>query len=86
VAFEPAHFIHCNHDAEKQMRNPALTRKACQQNRSKYGAKTQAILMTLLRSAQLQDHNPVEIILSIAKRILEARSLDDVIKCQPILF
>ena len=75
-----------NHDAEQQMRNPVLTRKVSQQNRSKDGAKTQAILMTLFRSAQLQDHNPVEIILSIAKRTLEARSPDNVIKCQLILF
>jgi hypothetical protein len=75
-----------NHDAEQQMRNPVLTRKVSQQNRSKDGAKTQAILMTLFRSAQLQDHNPVEIILSITKRTLQARSLDEIINCQLILF
>jgi hypothetical protein len=74
-----------NHDAKQKMGNPVLTRKVSQQNRSKDGAKTQAILMTLFRSAQLQDHNPVEFILSIAKRTLEARSPDDVVKCQLIL-
>ena len=75
-----------NHEAEQQMRNPVLTRKVSQQNRSKDGAKTQAILMTLFRLAQLQDHNPVEIVLSIVKKTLETRSPDDVIKCQLILF
>jgi hypothetical protein len=74
-----------NHDAKQKMGNPVLTRKVSQQNRSKDGAKTQAILMTLFRSAQLQDHNPVEFIISIAKRTLEARSPDDVVKCQLIL-
>ena len=75
-----------NHHAEQQMRKPVLTRKVSQQNRSENGAKTQSILMTLFRSAELQGHNPVEIILAIAKRALEARSPDDVTKCQLILF
>lgn len=56
-----------NNHAEQQMRKPVLTRKVSQQNRSDNGAKTQAILMTLFRSAELQDRNPVETILSIAK-------------------
>ena len=38
-----------NHDAEQQIQNLVLTRKVSQQNRSKHGAKTQAILMTLFR-------------------------------------
>ena len=49
------------------MRKPVLTKKVSQQNRSEQGAKTQAILMTLFRSAELQGKNPVEAILSIAK-------------------
>lgn len=56
-----------NNHAEQQMRKPVLTRKVSQQNRSEQGSKTQAILMTLFRSAQLQGKNPVETILSLAK-------------------
>jgi hypothetical protein len=37
-----------------------LTRKVSQQNRSEQGAKTQAVLMTLFRSAELQGKNPAE--------------------------
>jgi hypothetical protein len=75
-----------NNHAEQQMRNPVLTRKVSQQNRSEEGAKTQSILMTLFRSAQLQGHNPVETVLSIAKIALGARSPDTPLNCQPILF
>jgi len=75
-----------NHHAEQQMRPPVLTRKVSQQNRSDDGAKTQSILMTLFRSAHLQGHNPVEIILSTAKKALEARSTDEILNCQLILF
>jgi transposase len=56
-----------NNHAEQQMRKPVLTRKVSQQNRSEQGAKTQAILMTLFRSAELQGKNPVETALSLAK-------------------
>jgi len=56
-----------NNHAEQQMRKPVLTRKISQQNRSDQGAKTQAVLMTLFRSAELQGKNPVETILSMAK-------------------
>jgi hypothetical protein len=75
-----------NNHAEQQMRSPVLTRKVSQQNRSDDGAKTQSILMTLFRSAQLQGHNPVEIILSTAKNALAARSTDEILNCQLILF
>jgi transposase len=75
-----------NNHAEQQMRSPVLTRKVSQQNRSEDGAKTQSILMTLFRSAQLQGHNPVEIILSTAKDALAARSTDEILNCQLILF
>jgi hypothetical protein len=75
-----------NHHAEQQMRNPVLTRKVSQQNRSEEGAKTQSILMTLFRSAQLQGRNPVETVLSIAKMTLGARSPDVILNCQLILF
>lgn len=75
-----------NNHAEQQMRSPVLTRKVSQQNRSDEGAKTQSILMTLFRSAQLQGHNPVEIILSTTKQALAARSTDEILNCQLILF
>lgn len=75
-----------NNHAEQQMRPPVLTRKVSQQNRSDDGAQTQSILMTLFRSAQLQVHNPVEIILSTTKEALKARSTDEILNCQLILF
>lgn len=56
-----------NNHGEQQMRRPAIIRKISQQNRSNKGAKTQAILMTLFRSAELQGLNPVETILNMAK-------------------
>lgn len=59
-----------NNHAEQQMRKPVLTRKVSQQNRSVDGAKTQAILMSLLRSAELQGTNPVETLLASAKNAL----------------
>lgn len=59
-----------NNHAEQQMRKPVLVRKVSQQNRSEQGAKTQAILMTLFRSAELQGLNPVESVLEAAKNTL----------------
>jgi hypothetical protein len=56
-----------NNHAEQQMRKPVLTRKVSQQNRSAQGAKTQAILMSLFRTAELQGQNPIEAALSLAK-------------------
>ncbi|GAN32265.1 IS66 family transposase [Candidatus Brocadia sinica] len=63
-----------NNHAEQQMRKPVLTRKISQQNRSAQGANTQAILMTLLRSAELQGANPVENLLAIAKNALTVKT------------
>jgi transposase len=56
-----------NNHAEQQMRKPVLTRKISQQNRSEQGSKTQAVLMSLFRSAELQGKNPVETVLALAK-------------------
>lgn len=56
-----------NNHAEQQMRKPVLTRKVSQQNRSKDGAKTHDVFMTLFRSSELQGKNPVETVLSLAK-------------------
>lgn len=75
-----------NHHAEQQMRNPVLTRKVSQQNRSKDGAKTQAILMTLFHSAQLQGLNPVETVRTITKIALGVQSPEEILNRQLILF
>lgn len=56
-----------NNHGEQQMRKPVLTRKVSQQNRSQGGATTQAILMTLFRSAELEGKNPVEAVAAHAK-------------------
>jgi transposase len=66
-----------NNHAEQQMRKPVLTRKVSQQNRSDQGAKTQAILMTLFRTAELQGKNPVESVLSMAKSTIAKDSADE---------
>ena len=60
-----------NNHAEQQMRRPAITRKISQQNRSKRGAKVQAILLTLFQSAQLQKLNPIETMLQMAKNLID---------------
>ena len=60
-----------NNHAEQQMRKPAINRKISHQNRSCAGAKTQAILLTLFRSAELQKKNPVEVVLALAKRSID---------------
>ncbi len=60
-----------NNHGEQQMRNPAINRKISHQNRSNAGAKTQAILMTLFRSAELQELNPVETVFSIAQQCID---------------
>lgn len=65
-----------NNHAEQQMRKPVMTRKISQQNRSDQGAKTQAILMTLFRSAELHGDNPVESVLAAAKDAIVANSQD----------
>ena len=66
-----------NNHAEQQMRKPVLTRKVCQQNRSAQGAKSQAILMTLFRTAELQGKNPMEAILSLAKSFVQNKHGQD---------
>lgn len=63
-----------NNHGEQQMRRPAIVRKISQQNRSKRGAKVQAILLTLFQSAQLQKLNPVEIVLQMAKNLIDPKN------------
>jgi len=67
-----------NNHAEQQIRRPVITRKISQQNRSAEGAEAHAIFMTLFRSAELQGLNPVETVLHLAKRLLEAGREDTV--------
>jgi len=59
-----------NNHGEQQMRKPALARKISHQNRSNDGAKTQAILLSVFRSEELQNKNPVETTLSIVKNLI----------------
>ena len=63
-----------NNHAEQQMRKAVLVRKVSQQNRSEQGVRVQAILMTLFRTAELQDQNPVETVLSAAKKTIENKN------------
>jgi len=60
-----------NNHAEQQMRTPAITRKISHQNRSQEGARTQAILMSLFKSALLQKLNPVEAVLALIKKCID---------------
>lgn len=69
-----------NNHAEQQMRKPVITRKISQQNRSDQGAKTQAVLMTLFRSAELQGKNPIESILSITKMAIPKNNIEEILK------
>lgn len=62
-----------NNHAEQQMRMPVLTRKVSQQNRSDDGARAQAMLMSLFRSAELQKLNPVEHVLQLAKAAIAGK-------------
>jgi len=62
-----------NNHSEQQMRKPVIIRKITQQNRSKTGAKTLAILMTVFRSAELQNLDPVQTVLDMAKSRLDMR-------------
>jgi transposase len=64
-----------NNYGEQQMRKPAINRKISHQNRSDKGSKTQAILMTLFRSAELQKLNPVEVVLLMAKQKINDNAL-----------
>jgi len=62
-----------NNHAEQQLRKPVLIRKVSHQNRSEQGAKTQAILMTLFRSAELQGDNPIETIFAAAQNAIASK-------------
>jgi len=53
------------------MRKAKLFQKISQQNRSESGAVTQAVLMSLFRTAELQKKNPVETVLTAAQSAIE---------------
>ena len=67
-----------NNHAEQQMRKPVLARKVSQQNRSEQGAKTQAILMSLFRTAEIQAQNPIEVVLYLAKSAMTHNPANEV--------
>jgi hypothetical protein len=56
-----------NNHAEQQMRGPVISRRVSQGNRSKRGARAQAILMTIFRSMELQQRNPIDEALRLAQ-------------------
>jgi hypothetical protein len=60
-----------NNHGERQMRRPATNRKISHRNRTDAGAKTQAILMTLFKSADLQKRNPYESVLEMTKAAID---------------
>jgi len=57
-----------------KLRKAVLARKVSRQNRSEQGAKVQAILIALFRTAELQCQNPVETVLSAAKNTIERKN------------
>ena len=64
-----------NNHAERQMRKPVAARKICQQNRSKRGAKTHAILLSLFRTAELQGHQPVDFVILLTKAAIAGKPI-----------
>jgi len=64
-----------NNHGEQQMRPPVISRKISQQNRSEAGALTQAILMSLFRTALLQGLNPVEYVKELGEKAIKRQHL-----------
>lgn len=64
-----------NNHAEQQMRKPVITRKVSQKNRSEQGTKAQAVLMSLFRTAELKEQNPIETVLCLAQSALADNTL-----------
>lgn len=60
-----------NNRAERVLRGPVLGRKNFYGNRSKRGAKTAAILYTLIETAKLNDLNPSDYLREAALRAIE---------------
>lgn len=64
-----------NNHSEQQMRDPVMTRRISQGNRSMQGARTQAILMSLFRSMKIQRRNPIEEVLRLAQDAITRKPL-----------
>lgn len=62
-----------NNISERAIRLAVLMRKISQQNRSFKSARTQAILMTIFKTAHMRGQNPYETVLSMVKNILKTR-------------
>lgn len=71
----PADVSPYNNHAEQQMRKPVIARRISQGNRSTAGAATQAILMSLFRSMELQGKDPVHEILTLARAAIAGRAV-----------
>ena len=65
-----------NNHAEQQMRKPVIARRISQQNRSDKGAETQAVLMSIFRTAELQGLNPLKHAEKLVKNILMNKSIE----------
>jgi len=61
---------------EQEMRNPVLTRKVCQQNRSGAGPETHAVLLPLLRTAELRGHEPLVFLRRLTKAAIAGEPLE----------
>ena len=64
-----------NNHAEQQMRGPVISRRISQGNRSQGGAQTQAILMSLFRSMELQALNPIDELLRLTQAAIARKPL-----------
>jgi hypothetical protein len=64
-----------NNHSEQQMRDPVMTRRISQGNRSRCGAEAQAILMSFFRSMELQGRNPFEELLRLAQAAIARKPL-----------
>ena len=62
-----------NNHSEQQMRGPVICRRIGQGNRSLHGAQAQAILMSLFRSAELQNVDAVHYVMSLAQDSIAGR-------------
>ena len=71
----PADVSPYNNHAEQQMRQPVIARRISQGNRSTAGAASQAILMSLFRSMELQGNDPVHEILNLARAAIAGRAV-----------
>jgi len=57
------------------MRNPVMTRRISQGNRSKAGAEAQAILMSLFRSFKLQGLHQVDTVEALARDAIAGKPI-----------